>query len=215
MKALDLFCGGGGATKGLQSVFRRVVGVDIKNQPEYCGDKFIQFDVFKLKEGFLTNFDFIWASPMCQVHTFATHKDVKKKYTDQIPETRELLERSGVPYCIENVPLAPLRKDLMLCGEMFGLRVIRHRHFELKGFTADQPYHPKHKKRIDPKHSYYVSVAGHGGDGYSYKLKDWQTGIGCDWINDKHTLAQIVPPEYSKYVALQFHYDMPLSVTEV
>ena len=75
---------------------------------------------------------------------------------------------------------------------MFGLRVIRHRIFECDGFKVTQP--------TDPKHSYYVSGAGHGGDGYSYIIKDWQKGIGCDWINDKHTLAQIVPPKYSEYI---------------
>ena len=205
MRALDLFCGGGGATKGLQSVFDRVVGIDISDQPDYCGDHFMKRDVFVIPIDFLKGFDFIWASPTCQVHTFATSRKAKEKYTNQIPATRKLLKESGVPYCIENVPQAPLRKDLLLCGEMFGLRVIRHRIFECDGFKVTQPAHPKHKKRIDPKHSYYVSVAGHGGDGYSYKIKDWQKGIGCDWINDKHTLAQIVPPKYSEYIAWRFY----------
>ena len=105
MRALDLFCGGGGATKGLKEVFDRVVGIDISDQPDYCGDHFMKRDVFVLPIDFLKGFDFIWASPTCQVHTFATSRKAKEKYTDQIPATRKLLKESGVPYCIENVPL--------------------------------------------------------------------------------------------------------------
>tara|TARA_Y100000296_G_scaffold78039_1_gene100264 strand:- start:666 stop:1283 length:618 start_codon:yes stop_codon:yes gene_type:complete len=205
MKALDLFCGGGGSSMGLSKFFD-VTGIDINPQPEYPF-KFIQKDVFTLSDSFLQEFDFIWASPTCQIHTWATNKNTKKKYTNQIPATRTMLEKSGVPYCIENVETAPLRKDLKLCGEMFGLRVIRHRIFECNGFKPIQPKHIKHRKRIDKKHSYYSCVAGHGGDGYSSKISDWQKDIGCDWINDRHTLAQIVPPKYTEYIIKQYLRD--------
>ena len=205
MKILDLFCGGGGATMGIEEEGNVItMGVDINPQPEYCGDEFMVSDVFDLKQDFLKEFDFIWASPTCQVHTFATSNEAKKKYTNQIPQTRKMLVDSGVPFCIENVPQAPLRKDLLLCGEMFGLRVIRHRIFECGGFKPAQPRHPKHKAKIDDKHSYYSQVAGHGGDSYSYKLEDWQRDIGCDWISDRKTLVQIVPPSYSKYIFQEF-----------
>ena len=48
-------------------------------------------------------------------------------------------------FCIENVAGAPIRHDLMLCGEMFGLKVIRHRYFEIHGFSVAQPEHIKHR----------------------------------------------------------------------
>jgi DNA (cytosine-5)-methyltransferase 1 len=35
-----------------------------------------------------------------------------------------------VPYVLENVSGAPLRGDILLCGTMFGLRIIKHRYFE-------------------------------------------------------------------------------------
>jgi hypothetical protein len=45
--------------------------------------------------------------------------------------TRNAFELIGKPWVIENVPGAPLRDPVMLCGVMFdGLRVYRHRLFE-------------------------------------------------------------------------------------
>jgi hypothetical protein len=43
---LDLFCGAGGCAKGYQRAGFYVVGVDIKDQPNYCGDGFVQMDTF-------------------------------------------------------------------------------------------------------------------------------------------------------------------------
>jgi DNA (cytosine-5)-methyltransferase 1 len=44
------------------------------------------------------------------------------KYHDLIPQTRQALIASGLPYIIENVPGAPLIDPVILCGTMFGLQ---------------------------------------------------------------------------------------------
>ena len=137
MKAVDLFCGAGGATKGLQRAGFHVTGVDIKPQPRYCGDAFIQADALAVP---LDGYDFIWASPPCQAFTKLRFMPDAKEHPNLIPETRAALIASGKPYCIENVEDAPLGASgylIMLCGTMFGLgtangraELRRHRLFE-------------------------------------------------------------------------------------
>lgn len=216
MKLLDLFCCCGGISKGFHDAGWECVGVDITDNHQYPYE-FIQSDVFGLiAKGldFFKQFDLIHASPPCQAYSFASQGNRNKghEYPDLVGMTRDLLldiySRTRIPFMIENVIGAPVRKDLVLCGEMFGLRVIRHRVFELNGFTVMQPPHIKHKlpithKRIEQKwsRSYYATVAGHGGGSYSFKLKDWQDAMGIDWVDKKEHLTQMIPPKYSEYIA--------------
>ena len=149
-RALDLFSGAGGATKGLQRAGFHVTGVDIKPQKRYCGDGFVQLDALafpilccarcldrrirfscdvaregRCKCGDYQPFDFIWASPPCQAFSALRHLSRKNQHPNLIPETRQGLIEGGVPYVIENVPGAPLGESgylIMLCGTMFGLQ---------------------------------------------------------------------------------------------
>ena len=143
-KALDLFCCAGGASMGLHRAGFNVVGVDIDPQPRYPFE-FYQADAVTFP---LDGFDFIWASPPCQRFcALATREDLSG-YPDLVDPIRQRLTAAGVPWCIENVVGAPIRKDLILCGAMFGLRSYRHRHFELN-FGVPQPDHPKHVMRVN------------------------------------------------------------------
>ncbi|HXU06436.1 MAG TPA: DNA cytosine methyltransferase [Polyangia bacterium] len=141
-RALDLFCGAGGAAMGLHRAGFDVIGVDVKRQQRYPF-RFIQADALALPVR-LRDFDLIWASPPCQAHTALSKMWNARKHEDRIPETRALLEASGVPYVIENVPGAPLKASLRLCGTMFGLQtpcgaeLRRHRYFETS-FLVMQP----------------------------------------------------------------------------
>lgn len=132
MKLLDLFCGAGGAAVGYHRVGFEVVGVDIKEQPNYPFE-FIQSDVFSLDQEFLEEFDVIHASPPCQAYSYSTakHRNLGKQYSDLLGKTRELLVKTDKRYIIENVVGAQLIRPLKLCGTMFNLRVIRHRLFEI------------------------------------------------------------------------------------
>lgn len=200
MTVLDLFCCAGGAAVGLrQAGASSILGVDIDEQPDYPFD-FVQLDVLSVKPEAMRNFDFIWASPPCQAYTWAA-KRWDKERVDLVDATRQLLLAAGVPFVIENVPAAPIRRDLLLCGEMFGLGVIRHRAFECHGFMPVQPEHPKHRGKV--RDGAYVTVAGHGADGRA-DLASWQKAMGINWLKDKKRIAQAVPPAYSRYILAEF-----------
>ena len=136
MKALDLCCCDGGATKGLQEAGFHVTGVDILHRPKYCGDAFFQGDALDFP---LDGYDLIWASPPCQAFSKLRHLHPKER-PNLIPAIRDRLVKSGIPYIIENVEGAPLGDSgflIMLCGTMFGLatrdgraELRRHRLFE-------------------------------------------------------------------------------------
>lgn len=211
-RALDLFCGAGGAAMGLHRAGFEVVGVDRNPQPEYPFE-FHQADAVDFP---LDGFDFIWASPPCQAHSTATRPDAKHKYACFIAPTRERLRASGLPYIIENVLGAPLINPVMLCGVMFGLGVIRHRLFE-SNVPLVAPPHVPHKGSIITGE--YVTVAGHSGlPSWTIKrrverglpkyfpgessLKRWQDAMGIDWMKRK-TLTQAIPPPYSQYLGEQ------------
>jgi len=221
IKVLDLFCGAGGAAVGISQAADTVMidGIDINPQPEYPF-VFTQADIADVEVQLIQEYDFVWASPPCQRYSIASrhHRNRGREYPDLVGLTRELLDKAGVPYCMENVPGAPIRRDLMLCGEMFGINVIRHRNFELSGFTARQPEHIKHRGLV--KDGYYCTVAGNGGNdnGHNYtrlrgrpfisKLETWQHAMGISWINNVQSLRESVPPVYSRYIFREFLYYM-------
>ena len=137
MLALDLFCGGGGACIGMQNAGFEVVGVDIKPHPNYPSH-FIQADVHDLPV-LIDDFDFVWASPPCQRFSVARDKFAKTNPIDLIPITREILKGPHFT-CIENVPFAPIRPDVVLTGQSVGLSYIwRKRHFETSFFMMYPP----------------------------------------------------------------------------
>ena len=139
-RLLNLFCGAGGATRGYQLAGFHVTGVDIDPQPNYCGDEFHQADAMAWP---LDGYNAIHASPPCQHYSAGKHmwkgRLPDDRHPDLVDATRERLRGAGVPYVIENVVGAPLTNYVVLCGDMFGLGVKRHRLFETSFMVWNPP----------------------------------------------------------------------------
>jgi len=88
--------------------------------------------------------------------------------------------------------------------------VIRHRAFEVSGFLANPPAHPKHEPRVkDPRrkrggHSAYYQVAGNGGESPDFTLANWRAAMGVVWPMSKGALVESIPPAYAEYIGRAF-----------
>lgn len=201
-RALDLFCGAGGASMGLHRAGFEVIGCDLKKQPRYPF-QFVQADA--LAPPFdLRDFDFIWASPPCQAYCAGTPAARRALYPRLISPVRALLASSGALTAIENSPLAPLRKDLILDGTMFPeLRVIRARAFELNWWFGLAPSSRRRPNMI--AQGYSCVVGGGRCSGAPVASNAWHTvaakkrAMGIDWMAG-HELAQAIPPAYAELI---------------
>src|ERR1017187_3938692 len=127
-RLLDLYCGAGGASAGYARAGFEVVGVDSRPMPNYPYE-FIQADAIEVlaDKAFMAQFDAAHGSPPCHDHTPLSALSGLDG-TGRLPAApREGFQAAGIPWVIENVPGAPMRADLTLCGGMFGLRTYRHR----------------------------------------------------------------------------------------
>ena len=211
LRALDLFCGAGGATRGLQRAGFHVTGVDIKKQPRYpfpgC---FVLADALDCGLD-LADFDFVWASPPCQRFSALTKKEHRDRHPDLIEATRQLLTVARGGTCIENVVGAPIRRDLVLDGDMFGLGTYRRRAFELNFFALQPPQNPPFGPETRPG-SVTVTDGGscartrvvvdNGRIRYRRKgtTPEYLAAMGIDWMT-RAEVAEAVPPAYSEFIA--------------
>jgi DNA (cytosine-5)-methyltransferase 1 len=218
-RLLDLFCGAGGCSVGYARAGFEVVGVDIAPQPNYPF-RFLQVDALawledvlmcqrtglKERTGFPVQYDAIHASPPCQA--FSAAQSIRgREHPDLLTPTRDLLNATWLPWVIENVPGAPMRKDLILCGSMFGLEyrgfgLRRHRWFEF----ADPSLAPLVSPcwhRLPPAYVY-----GHGADNKHRErygktsVSDWKHLMGIDWMT-RDELSQSIPPAYTELIGAQ------------
>jgi DNA (cytosine-5)-methyltransferase 1 len=215
-KLLDLFCGAGGAATGYHQAGFDVTGVDIKPQPHFPF-KFIQADAMTFP---LDGYDVIHASPPCQAYSVLRRPHSNKNYPDLIPEIRQRLITSGKPWVIENVPGAPLKSPLILCGSMFDLKageryLRRHRLFEMSQVIYP-PTKCTHKGEA-------IGVYGHGGNavrwtsangidkgrypngrkgGYQGTTAEKREAMAIDWMTDRE-ISQAIPPAYTKFIGEQ------------
>ena len=204
MRLLDLFCGAGGAAMGYyRAGFTDIVGVDIKPQPNYPFE-FVQGDALEYLAEHGYEYDVIHASPPCQAYS-VTQNLHDNHYPDLVGLIREELRAINKSYVIENVPGAPLLNYVMLCGTMFGLRVIRHRLFECVPPIYFGPYSCNHFFRTGGDLSVYQTMdainAGKGITvvGKSFHLEAGKIAMGIEWMN-KAELAEAIPPAYTEWI---------------
>lgn len=205
MRLLDLCCGGGGASVGYHRAgFDEIVGIDIADQPEYPFE-FHRADAIEYLLQYGNEFDVIHASPPCQASsTLSTGTNKHLNYVNMIPEMREALSGFSVPTVMENVMGSDLRKDLVLCGEMFELKVIRHRKFEINNIIVPRLDHVKHRGRVkgwrhgEVFEGYYYQVYGDGGGKGS--VPEWQDAMGMPWVKKRKTIAEAIPPAFTEYI---------------
>ena len=208
----DLFACAGGATEGYRRAGWRVFGVDIVARDEYP-EMCYEADVIKDGLAILRDMkpDFVHASPPCQANTPLTKGNRSRPgwvddHVDLIPATREILEEYGAPYVIENTNGADMRRDWTACGEMFGLGVIRHRHFEF-GHSARAPRidHVPHRGRTRGwRHGVYYDgpyLAVYGKGGGKGSIAEWQEAMGITHISTRLELAEAIPPAYTEAIA--------------
>ena len=210
-RLLDIFCGAGGAAAGYHRAGFDVVGVDIKPQPRYP----FSLIVADWRQGEFNAtmdfgpFDAIHASPPCQRYSdLAKRNGNADAHPDFIDAVRELVRATSLPFVIENVEGAPLWDPIVLCGSMFGLRVIRHRLFE-SNVALTVPAHPRHELVYtrDKRKAHYgkldemtspVMVNGGG----NCSIAAARDAMGIDWMT-KAEINEAIPPAYTEFIGRQ------------
>ncbi|WP_369778864.1 DNA methylase [Streptomyces sp. R33] len=217
--ALDLYSCAGGAARGYHNAGFNIHGVDIIDRSARYPYRFEQGDALDILDrliqtGEIEQYTLIHASPPCQSKCALTvgtntSRGWGREHVDLVAPTRELLEKSGRPYVIEQPDgQADVRKDVTLCGEMFGLGVLRHRNFELGGWTAAQPKHLKHRGRVRGwRHGKYHDgpyVAAYGKGGGKATVPEMQQAMGIDWTDNHEELTEAIPPAYAEWLGRAF-----------
>jgi DNA (cytosine-5)-methyltransferase 1 len=195
VRILDLFCGAGGAAMGYHRAGFDVVGVDIVDQPHYPFE-FHQGDAMTWP---LEDFDAIHASLPCQAYTRTNHYK-RLDHPELIDATRDRLTAYGRPWVIENVPGAPMRSPIVLCGSAFGLPIIRHRLFECSEWVLIPSSCGSQSS---------TQVTGHGDGYYPYGRKKWRKNWRLHvvpavwpWMTFDES-CQAIPPAYTEHIGRQ------------
>ena len=181
-----------------------VEGIDIKHGKRYPFT-YHRLDFNALDVEMVKGYDLIHASPPCQ--TFSITKNLRNAQgkttskVDLIEPTRALLQASGVPYIIENVPGAPLIDPVLLCGSAFGLKVRRHRLFESN--VPLQKSICNHTGQGRPV-GIYGSMRDEipNGGKTAETIEQAHEAMGIDWMIWSE-LVEAIPPAYTEHLGKQ------------
>jgi DNA (cytosine-5)-methyltransferase 1 len=152
----------------------------------------------------LDGFDAVHASPPCQGYSAMStcRPGLADTYPKLIGPLRDRFVAAGIPYVIENAPMAEkhMVNPVVLCGQMFGLELYRHRLFE-SSVPLVTPEHPEHvipaSKAGHWTPGTIMSVAGHVAP-----IAKAREVMGIDWTT-REELAEAIPPAYTEYVGKQ------------
>jgi DNA (cytosine-5)-methyltransferase 1 len=136
------------------------------------------------------------------------HKAAQSAWPKLIIPTREALEKTGLPYVIENVAGAKrhMRDPIKLSGGMFGLGVDRPRLFESNVALLSMDYR---------RPASVVGIYGRAHDGRrlwtrgdgsvlraASSLEEGNEAMGIDWM-EWHELTEAIPPAYTEFIGAQ------------
>lgn len=183
-----------------------VVGVDIAPQPRYPFE-FHQGDALEVLASWdLSAFDLIHASPPCQDHSPLRSVAGEHGTGWLLDATLDALARQPALWVVENVGAAHNRADILLCGEMFGLRTVRHRRFTIDPrfpCLLAVPPHGRHQRKTSTKNR--VAALADGGNLSITGNVGRHAGplcMGIDWMTGDE-LSQAIPPAYTEYIGAQ------------
>lgn len=205
-RALDLCCCSGGFSWGLRAAGWDVTGVDIVARPRYPF-RFIQGDAIEYVREHGHEYDLIHASWPCQYGAAiskGTNAHLRHTYPNLLPAGREAMLAAGRPYIIENPEARP---DVVLCGTMFGLPILRHRNFEVHGWSPMAIPHVKHRGRVrGHRHGVkyageYVAIYGKGGG--KATVPEAQAALSIHWTDVHEELTEALPPAYGLFLGEQ------------
>lgn len=195
-----------------------IVGVDIEPQPNYPFN-FIQADAVEYLISNGHKYTHIHASPPCQKYTqqSAIYRKQGKEYSDLLEIIRPIIHKLRKPSVIENVMSSPIRPDIVLRGDLFGLKTLRKRKFELNNWFMLQPGIQHIKRGAVVHDGKYITITGNGNLGSMNKkkqftkfihargtvLKTWSEVMRIDWMTCDE-LREAIPPLYTRYIGLSF-----------
>lgn len=224
-EGLDLYSCSGAVSRGYDRAGLTMTGVDHVDRPRYPF-RFVRADALEhldriITSGEIERYVYVHASPPCQKGCALTVGTNASRgwggtHVDLVAPTRDLLEKTGLPYTIEQPNgRAEIRKDLSLCGVGFDLPLIRHRNFELGGGWNAGPHrwpggrHPKHQGRVRGyRHGENfpdgVYLAAYGNGGGKATVPEMQAAMGIDWTDVREELTEALPPAYGQWIGTAF-----------
>ncbi len=211
-RLLDLCCKSGIASDRYFNAGFNVMGIDNQSQVNYPY-RFKKCDAYEYLIKNWKKFDVIHISPNCQFYSNSTPVENKINHSNDIPLIREIIknEKITIPIIIENVMSSPLIPDLVLRGDMFGLKALKTRKFEFHNFFMFKPGKPQ--KNGSVKNGDFTHMCGSGSFirkknlampkfKKSSVLKTWKyaLNIPIDRNVTRNELSNCIPFQYTEFI---------------